>query len=135
MTDLITQLEAAPEGSRELDVEIGRLVGLKIHGEFWQIVPGVMEPDHKAVIPIPFYTYSIDCALTLVPEDWIVSISKRADTHWVGEPYKYHWYAHMDLYEHNEENSLSGCERITSSGAAPSPALALCIASLKARAK
>lgn len=64
MTDLaalIERLERATEGSRELDLEIGELVGQADHsGPAWH------RPFKDWAKP---YTTSLDAALTLVPED------------------------------------------------------------------
>mgnify|MGYP003393035213 CR=1 FL=1 len=62
MTDLIARLEAATEGSRELDAEIGAKFGAL---RYTRNAPNISNQ------PIwPPYTTSIDAALTLVPEGW-----------------------------------------------------------------
>ena len=57
MTDLIERLEAATEGSRELDAEIDERI--------WRAKWGRGKPKDISVL---YYTTSIDAALTLVPE-------------------------------------------------------------------
>jgi hypothetical protein len=109
---LIEELERATAGSRELDVAIGRAVGW--YREAADFDPG----DELPVRPtLPFYTTSLDAALTLVPPECAtllalghgakssVSIGTlgNAETKWIGD------------------------------GAAPTGPLALCIAALRAR--
>ena len=101
LTQLIADLEAAPEGSRELDERIAR--ALDIGGTI-----------------IPEWSTSLDAALTLVPEGWFVDgdqTHQYVDGQW-------QW----GLYHQDEELAVHGwCK--------PSPALALCIAALYARAQ
>ena len=64
MENLIAKLEAATEGSRELDAEIALII----------------EPGHWSSLfdalnqQCPYYTLSIDAALTLVPEGGLWSV-------------------------------------------------------------
>lgn len=99
LDELIARLEAASEGSRELDKSIAITVGT------------YQAPDRGD----PYgswlrYTSSLDAALTLVPEFCFVKTSPRGAT--------------------------AGCNGhicATTAATAPTPALALCIAALKAR--
>jgi hypothetical protein len=105
MTDLIEKLEAATEGSRELDAAIHRLVVPKpmyaIDG--W---PGAEALD---------YTTSIDAALTLVPEGFAYTIHK--------EPPNTHSYIRLwNPFKRGHQQTAVGSNT----------ALAICIASLKA---
>ncbi|MCH7728024.1 MAG: hypothetical protein IH991_16335, partial [Planctomycetes bacterium] len=59
MDSLIAELEAATEGSRWLDCDIARLVG----------VGAALYSDNSGVSIAPDYTASLDAALTLVPND------------------------------------------------------------------
>ena len=109
MTDLdilIRDLEGAPEGSRKLDGRIDVAV-MDADGEQW--------PAH--------YTTSLDAALTLVPEGWIVAELKQRVRHTV-----WHWYCALSYLTAQMEafDILPDTE-------APTPALALCIAAMKAR--
>ncbi len=104
MIDLIKKLEEAMEGSRELDVEVSKFIG-RIDG--W---------------PAPYYTTSIDCALTLVPKGY-----------WeLGGPHPQNGFSaylaevHPLMVKKNTTLILDGAD-------APTPALALCILALKAR--
>lgn len=104
MKELIAKLEAAKEGSRQLDHEIA--VAVEKYKE-----PPVTALDTDWWTP--HYSTSIDAALTLVPKSWDKTCRE------VG----------------GECNASVGPPRapdIESSGA--TPALALCIASLRARA-
>ena len=105
---LIAKLEAATEGSRELDDEITTLVREQIEGLTWQTVR---------------YTTSIDDALTLVPVD------PKGGWYWrVGHSSLYRGWAHLNRY--HPDNCDTGDE---TSGNSATPALALCIAALRAR--
>ena len=96
MDKLIRDLEAATEGSRELDKEIADLT---------------IGPDRIAYGEDARYTRSLDAARTLVREGWRLRLEDRGT----------HWYAHLDLYDHNEKNDLAGCDRVTAHGSAPTP--------------
>lgn len=121
MKELIEKLEAAPEGSRELDAEIARWA----HGDAAYL-------DQPYSTPMP-YTTSLDAAMTLIPE---------GRTYGVGET---RYYTHPLTSETLEpDGKIFGWARVTkdtpivASGEefeaeAPTPALALTIAALKAR--
>ena len=108
-------LKAAEFGSRNLDLSIERLVAKG----------GVIGPDG-----VPHYTTSLDAALTLVPEDWNASVNTEG---------------HVCMFRpHPETDDIEDHKKwISEQGAfanlewffrAASPALALCIGCLKARA-
>lgn len=109
--DLIARLEAATEGSRELDGAIYETVtGVRITG-----------PRDKEWLVVPFYTTSLDAALTLVPEGLCWGLNTHPEDEifnpggaqaFVSDMLEDGIYAHAD---------------------AATPALALCIAALKAR--
>lgn len=121
MNDLIKKLEAAPVGSRELDCEIYGILmpeyidweytGSDYPDEYWRGADGKRE-----VCYVPRYTTSIDAALTLVPEGW------RVDCCW--EDAGGTWM--FDLIARNKSGTTGQCR-------APTPALALCIAAMRAR--
>lgn len=98
--DLIEKLEAAPEGSRELDEIIAVVM---------DTVKIIQSGAHK-LMDFPYYTFSIDAALTLVPEGWGLLMDLRKT-------------CRVRL---EDGNSKPWIYAIT-------PALALCIAALKAR--
>lgn len=111
---LIEKLEAASEGSRELDLWISHLAGK--HGStfhhneaFERIQRGRKLLDMKW---LPHYTTSLDTALSLVPEGKLWTVSNY--------------------------NGFGQCEAWFDDGdfchPAATPALALCIAALKTRA-
>jgi hypothetical protein len=91
MKDLIAKLEAAAEGSIELDQAIGAALDL------W---------------PIDAYTRSLDDALTLVPEGWAWKT----------------WAVNVE-----GEMECGAAVNFERKAHAPTPALALCIAALRAR--
>ena len=131
MKDLIAKLEVATDGSRELDAEVACALDPKRHSPN-KIEPGCYS-DGKgeirgAVAPdffyskAPLYTTSLDAALTLVPEGcgWIVESDGGASVHRL------------------EKAAGGGFPIIGEFGIygepASTPALALSIAALKARA-
>lgn len=129
--DLIAKLESASEGSRELDAEIslaveaGELVWRQTRytGEQYPAIKRARENyiGGFAFEHVPHYTTSLDAALTLVPEGlyWIVGHGKTS-------PNELPFGAIISTpLPHREERG--GAEHNASA------ALALCIASLKAR--
>lgn len=114
MKNLIARLEAATEGSRELDAEIAKMVGTfrserskdEYHGTHFG-------PDYS-----PPYTTSIDTALTLMSEGWFWDIQNEPE---------FGGYCRMtDVPDIGEK-----MKDIV--GYASTPALATCSAALKAR--
>ena len=75
LSALLANLEAATGPSRELDAKIARAVGWRerdgmLHREW-------ISPAHR-VAELPFFTKSLDAAMTLVPEgDWSGEIMWR----------------------------------------------------------
>lgn len=125
MTDLIAELGRATEGSLELDATIAENLGWKVHwatdvgGDFYPYgVWGDEKKGEKGIVPR--FTTSLDAALTLVPEPLEANLQI-----WRGVGTG-HVYARANCGELDDSKS-------TDSGIRPSPALALCIAALKAR--
>jgi hypothetical protein len=120
--DLIARLEAAPEGSRELDVraEITRrsfLAGLgaaAIAAEIVRVQSHIGFAKFADAEEVPHYTTSLDAALTLVPEGWRWKVQQLRDGH----------YATLMRRARNGGKFIVGPNP---------PALALCIAALRAR--
>jgi len=120
MTDsLISRLEQAEAGSRELDAEVFKAIGAPLPsnfggrklefvecGGFWLMPVG---NGHRVRYTPPAYTTSLDAAMSLIPEGWNYCITPRNGV-WVRQS------------EHFP----------TIHGSAATPALALCIAALKA---
>ena len=83
MTPLITMLEQADCGSRELDARIGCAVGFSgRYGEIAQFVENLGIEDAALTLEVngdsdrcPHYTTSIDAALSALPEGWEYSIT------------------------------------------------------------
>ena len=69
MKDLIAKLEAAPEGSRELDDAIFEVVTGKSAYQM-SVAFGDIEAPLRRMTGLPHYTTSLDAALTLAPEGW-----------------------------------------------------------------
>jgi len=78
MKDLITKLEQATGPSRELDAEIGIAIGVwrrrDLGGGCYLWEENGVNTGNKP----PYYTSSIDAALTLVPKGWQWQVSNRA---------------------------------------------------------
>lgn len=108
MTDLktlITKLESAKEGSWDLSQRVGKATG----GEKQYQHPGSVRLSHLN------YTTSLDAALTLVPEGLkLLQLGEWSDG----------WYAQVG--PHHKQRAWKVDQIQT-------PALALCIAALKAR--
>lgn len=120
--DLIARLEAATEGSRELDWDIAHL-----------LYPGE-EPATVTVGPqLPHYTTSLDAALMLVPDGWrwqIFGEGKSSDM----DPRPMAM-LYGDTFDVDRGYGQPPDQDIEWSEAhAATPTLALCIASLKALA-
>jgi len=111
MNDLIARLEAAPEGSRELDAEIAVAVWPKLadYAPDTKRGPGHWISPKDGPVYAENYTTSIDDALTLVPEGRRFKVGRDDD----GTGY-----------------ASVGGPRIVMSA---TPALALCIACLRTR--
>ena len=134
MIDLMRKLEAATEGSRELDAEIcGELTGwFPSHlcndntrrsygaGFLHKFDDGsnLLSKDGKVAL---HYSTSLDAALTLVPEGWGTS---QTNTHEYNDN-MWQW----GLW------CFSNLQEVSSVCVKKSPALALCVAVLKAREK
>ena len=124
LAELIARLEVATAGSRELDIAVYEAIGWR-RKQFSKTAPTWLCPpdDGKRIAIEPFnllpcVTTSIDAALTLVPGGyaWMVRKSQPWD-----DAHPYHS-AYVQLTESDDNYSISA-----------TPALALCIAALKAR--
>ena len=129
---LVERLEKAEGPSRELDGEIATAAhGWKFvcepvqgwlgGGSWWEDAAG-------KTVRLPPYTASVDSALTLVPEGWEWQVSNRAPKPLAGR-----------AYIHNRELISGGAVSHNpkyrgQEATAATPALALCIAALRARA-
>ena len=144
ITAVIARLEAATEGLRELDAEIWWIVNRAAAARaYWNAAPGLPRelgdgmPKGVGRIAVqcyaPAYTTSLDAAITLVPKScgWCVG-----DVHPPGESY-------LDTGRPWAEIWMRGYQHIRLPGMlwdgigrnginAETPALAMCIAALKA---
>jgi hypothetical protein len=111
LPELIAALEAAEGPSRELDAEIA-------HATEWTGMELVEWPPFW-----PPFTSSIDAALTLVPEKFYWSVGSLTDEH--SEPH-HEYGAQLYLWSH-----VADKDDVIEHGA--TPAIALCIAAVKAR--
>lgn len=137
LTDLIAKLEAAGEGSRELDALIWcALNGAAYVGShadatepgncFWFRHPADGVEYSRAAHYR--YTTSLDAALTLVPEGWMPSIDQYCLS---DVPAQNQWRVWLRRLR-DEETRRPKLDTVF--GITGTPALALCIAALKARA-
>ena len=112
MTDLIARLSAATEPSRRLDAEIARTEGWTGFSDYWLSPSGQQRQFHP-----PAYTSSIDAALTLVPEGYLWQLKRGFEataTVW------------SVMIDYDDQHPVPF-------GASMRPAIALCIAALRAR--
>lgn len=124
LSDLIARLEAAKEGSRELDALIFTEV-FEAELRPWSPTRRVrtlwwFKRNSEQVLRYgkdshPHYTTSLDAALTLVPENMRIELIGSGSA----------WRC--------EVRHFTAYERVAEYFGAPTPALALCIAALKAR--
>lgn len=111
MESVIAKLGIATGPSREIDHEIAQIIGL-------------VTPQNTVTVWPPEFSASIDAALTLVPSDmtqWVAS--NRALFPHAGRGYIHNGELHMS-------GNYQGFEAI-----AATPAIALCIVALRARAQ
>lgn len=120
-TKLIARLEAAAEGARELDVAIAKAVGA------WRKPPPTVVDPHWTAL---HYTTSLDAAMTLVP-DQIECGTINFSRNKTGRQY-----CHTTLEQSADslgrdmrDDEPTEIEALN----VATPALALCIAALKAR--
>lgn len=121
MTDkldaLIARLEAATEGSETLNEIIAVDLGyVYLPGDGFTMYQASWMKDNEKVA-LPDWTRSLDAALSLVPEGWIWDVTSTGAA-WV-------------MTDQSAAERLGEDLHLMASGA--TPALALCIAALKAR--
>jgi len=127
--ELIARLEAATGPSRELDAQIAITCGKAPAVAFRPCVsldPGTFGIGAYEIWVAPSYTASIDAALTLVPEGWAI----ERLSHWpdIG--------ASVELWEVTYRNGKpwhTSRDRKVEVRDVATPAIALCIAALRAR--
>ena len=135
LAELIAKLEAAPEGSRELDCEVALGIGWVYEKrgnsrKRWWYKPDVTNDYNRSSdnywseYPAIQFTTSIDAALTLVPETARLTIQRCFDN----RQCRLIWRAEV-----NTGVGWEGTWREFKSPEGSFPALALCIAALKAR--
>jgi len=123
---LITRLEALTGPSREVDAEIAKAIGWrdfisdKVPAYYW------IDEENRPRLEVPYFTGSLDAALTLVPEGcvWALNFASMATIMKVGTK-------KFDIIDgvivgQWPENQREGEFPV-------SVAIALCIAALKAR--
>lgn len=123
MNDLIERLEKATGPDRELDLAIGEAVGEANHSG-----PAHHRPFREWA---KHYTASIDAALTLVPEGWWMTLDRYVISD-EPEPSPMAWRAWLRKIEGDLDGDGPVYHRKHFSPA-PTPAIALCIAAMKAR--
>lgn len=113
--DLIARLTAATDGTREMSDDFARVMGWKresvndiITG--WE--PVWKSPSGRTRATTPDFTRSVDAALSAIPTGWFTN----------------------NAYENPLWNWVLCSGRLYSEGVAATPALALCVAVLRAMA-
>ena len=120
--DLIVRLGTAIEGSRELDALVAREIGYARFGDLTeaQAIEAIRDADDENIKTMPRVTTCLDAALTLVPAGLPCSINRdRLGWGW----------AEVTTDLHSGKSIL----RFEDGVCARTPALAVCIAALKAR--
>ncbi len=124
-SELLARLEAATGADRELNKLLAPLVGLRLVEEGHPLGSCCYDKNGHGV-PLPSFTASIDAALTLVPEGWFFDIRIRPqsliDQH---APF-----LKMGEVSFTHPDGEAGIWRRVQ---AATPALAICIAALRAR--
>lgn len=118
--ELLTALREAKEPSRELDRDIALIAGWRYEGPPRESGPYLwVAPDGRRDAVPPWFTTSLDAALTLVPTGWSEEIKRTKN--------RRRWRVNLwlDAFDHRQD-------RIQSADA-PTGALALCIAAILAR--
>lgn len=123
---LIAALEGATGPDRELNKLLVPFVGLRLVEEGHPLGPCCYDQNGHGV-PLPNFTASIDAALTLVPEGWGF-MSLGAD------PYEEEAFC-VTIYERRHWNRHREWPEgsITTGYSLATPALAICIAALRAQ--
>lgn len=122
MDELIAKLEAATEGSRELDAAICRVIEPDSPiGKHCTDDPEPTWYSNDGKQDIPWFTTIIDTAMTLVPKNFPAMVQRNVD------PSQPKGFALV-----GEFSKLPG-RTTMQRGNGASPALALCIAALRAR--
>lgn len=133
MDPLIAELETATEGSRELDYAIAKEIGWRFSGETEFKEYGVFWRDATTDEwkQLPWWTTSFDAALTLVPEGHRCSfdIPGEEDDKNHATVVKYS----QVLEAVNLKAKTEEINKLWNHSYAATPALALCIAALRAR--
>lgn len=124
--ELIEALEKAEGPGIALDAEIYCATHGHCERDGGAVILRCSETGHKKTkFAPPAYTSSIDAALTLVPDGWLLQISD-----WEDERLRARgpWQAILTRY--GERDKMASFK--TRCNHAPTPAIALCIAALKA---
>lgn len=134
--DLIARIEAATSPDQNLDAEIARdVMGLTIHDwPDWIVVRSRMQ-DFPALGPTPNYTGSLDAALTLVPNDF--ADRRYGATIWARAAGRSQARIWVEIMDHDADGGwaigvVPGNSGLPANSGA-TPAIALCVAALKAR--
>ena len=128
LKNLICEIDAAEEGSSDLDCKIWRTLGSPLGRVIRSVRPDMHYICTEGDEVVPPYTTSLDAGLTLMPEEWSWRLHFQP---WVAATKsQFSELYHVSATPWDGENLLSGR---TVNGAAINPALAICIAALRAR--
>jgi len=135
---LIEQLESAAVGSRELDEAVLLACGWTVAREMERgtVMECWKSPEMQGVCrmwegPLPSPTTSIDAALTLVPEGWFVE--NLSQMHPECGAHGLHWLCQLVKKRARRDIRVDQRDVYDTHSRSTSPALAACIAALKAR--
>lgn len=128
MSDLVARLEKATGPDRDIDELIAEAVGYKVCSETQAYGRSWNSPSGYFIGAAPKFTDSLDAAVTLIPEGWAWSVHVGG-CYATGRLLK----PRAELAE-AVETQFGPAVGIRSQIEAATPAIAICIAALKARA-
>lgn len=87
MEALIARVEAATGPDRELDAEIAEAIGMALSDDRTAVYAGYRvnantDEEYDVWDDVPFYSESLDAAVSLVPSGWVVEIIVQHPTYW-----------------------------------------------------
>lgn len=127
MTNIITALENAEGGSRELDAEIRKHLGWTTIGSGFSETHVDQNGKHHDWSKLPAFTTSVDAAFALVPEGWHLS------SH-TGKTSNHHCVILQSFIAEGDDFGVTIGDEPDVTGAMNKPLpLAICLAALKAR--
>lgn len=124
------RLAAADGPDRDMNVEIAQALGLSVGYAGTGMIPF----DEETGNPLPNWVFSLDDAFTLVPEGLSASATRQGNLRGAAEIWRWVPEKYAEMYGGPEELRRRNGSFAHQNVGAATPALALCIAALRARA-